>query len=348
VDGTGAAGSGASTKPALSGDGRRLAFVSEAPNIVSVISLLTHAGPRQGGDTSQVVGEALDTPGAVSGPSGSAPEVISQSSTGEPGSAASDAPTLSGDGSVTGFQSAAPNLAPGTNPGDNVFTVQAGGRARLTAPTVGSQFILDTGPTVTFSWTPLPGVSLYGFEFTGPNRQFANPNGALPDPVNGFGGAGGGFPLSGTSFAVPLGPGLPLGAYQVRVLGLAPGGTFSDALTIVLGAGNRPIMLSPADQTALPIGTPVTFGWTPVGGAVLYGFEFTGPNRTFANPNGTGPDPVNGAGGAGGAFVLPATAFSLTLPPGLTPGSYQMRAIGLTSSIVPVGVFSDAVTIIIP
>src|SRR5262249_57659035 len=65
VDGTGAAGSGASTKPALSSDGRRLAFVSEAPNIVSVISLLTHAGPRQGGDTSQVVGEALDTPRAL-------------------------------------------------------------------------------------------------------------------------------------------------------------------------------------------------------------------------------------------------------------------------------------------
>src|SRR5262249_58038700 len=128
-----AAGTGASRTPALSEDGRWLAFVSAAPNIVSTISLTAH-GPRQGGDTDQIVGEALDAPGAVSGPGGSAPEVISQSSSGEPGSAASDAPTLSGDGSVTGFQSTAQNLAPGTNPGDNVFTVQAGGGAGLTRP----------------------------------------------------------------------------------------------------------------------------------------------------------------------------------------------------------------------
>jgi streptogramin lyase/Tol biopolymer transport system component len=347
VDGTGAAGTGASTKAALSGNGRRLVFVSQAPNIVSAVSLTAH-GPRQGGDTSQVVGEELDAPGAVSGPSGSGPEVISTSSSGVPGSDASDAPAVSGDGSVTGFQSTAPNLVPGTTPGINVFTVQAGGRARLTAPVVGSQFILDAGPTVTFSWTPLPGVSLYGFEFTGPNRQFSNPNGAGPDPVNGFGGAGGGLVLPGTSFVVPLGPGLPVGAYQVRVLGLTAGATFSDALTIVLGAGNRPVMLSPADHATLTVGSAVTFGWTPVGGAALYGFEFTGPNRQFANPNGTGPDPVNGFGGAGGAFVIPATGFTLTVPPGLAPGSYQARAIGISAAGSVVGVFSDAVTFIIP
>src|SRR5262249_61734113 len=117
------------------------------PNVGRAVSLAAH-GPRQVGDTDQVVGEALDAPGAVSGPSGSAPEVISTSSSGEAGSAASDAPTLSGDGSVTGFQSTAPNLAPGTTGTGDVFTVQAAGRARLTAPAVGRQFVLGTGPTV--------------------------------------------------------------------------------------------------------------------------------------------------------------------------------------------------------
>jgi hypothetical protein len=147
---------------------------------------------------------------------------------------------------------------------------------------------------------------------------------------------------------VPLGPGLPVGAYQVRVLGLTAGGTFSDALTIVLGAGDRPVFLSPADQATLPVGSAVAFRWTPVAGAAFYGFEFTGPNRTFANPNGTGPDPVNGFGGAGGGFLVPATALSLTLPPGITPGSYQVRAIGISAAGSLVGVFSDAVTFVIP
>ncbi len=86
---------------------------------------------------------------------------------------------------------------------------------------------------------------------------------------------------------------------------------------------------------------------TAVAEAAQYGFEHTGPNRQFANPNGIGPDPVNGFGGAGGGFVVPGTSFSVTLPASTPPGTYQVRVIGLFAAGQPVGVFSDAVTMAI-
>jgi subtilisin-like proprotein convertase family protein len=113
------------------------------------------------------------------------------------------------------------------------------GRARMIAPADGSH--LPVGTAVTFAWTGLPEVTRYGFEFTGPNRQFLNPNGSVPDPVNAFGGAGGGFLVEGTSFTVVIDPSIPPGTYQVRVIGLSrdgrPIGTFSDALTLTVGGG---------------------------------------------------------------------------------------------------------------
>lgn len=74
--------------------------------------------------------------------------------------------------------------------------------------------------------------------------------------------------------------------------------------------------------------------------------EHTGPGRQFADPNGTGPDPVNTFGGAGG-FVLSGTSFTTTLPPSIPPGTYQIRVIALSPTGQPVGAFSDAVTVIV-
>ena len=95
-------------------------------------------------------------------------------------------------------------------------------------------------PMVPFAWTAVPGATQYVFEFTGANLEFTNPNGALPDLVNGFGGAGGRLLVSGTSLSPELLPSFPPGIYQVRVIGLSPTGdflgTFSDAVTVVLRA----------------------------------------------------------------------------------------------------------------
>lgn len=81
------------------------------------------------------------------------------------------------------------------------------------------------------------GGRAYGFEVTGVGRKFANPNGTAPDGVNGFGGAGGGIGLPGTSFTPVLPLDLSLGVYQVRVIGLGPDGfivgSFSDAIDVV-------------------------------------------------------------------------------------------------------------------
>ena len=82
-------------------------------------------------------------------------------------------------------------------------------------------------------------------------------------------------------------------------------------------------------------------------GSVQNGFEHTGPGRQFANPNGTGPDRVNGFGGAGGGFVVPGTGFTVTLGASTPPGTYQVRVIGLSPTGQPVGTFSDAVTVVV-
>jgi hypothetical protein len=90
----------------------------------------------------------------------------------------------------------------------------------------------------------VPGATQYGFEFTGTNRQFANPNGTAPDAVNGFGGAGGGFLVSGTTVTLTVPADIPAGVYQVRVIGVGPAGLvgrFSDTLTIGVGATSAPM-----------------------------------------------------------------------------------------------------------
>jgi hypothetical protein len=225
---------------------------------------------------------------------------------------------------------------------------------RIISPADGSVFAL--GVSVTFTWTSVPGAAAYQFEFTGTNLQFANPNGVAPDPVNGLGGAGGGFVVPAN--ALTLAPERPPGVYQVRVLALAPTGApigaFSDAVNVFWGLAPPP---SPPDRVTITGppngsrlqrgGAPVTFVWTQLAGVFSYGFEFTGPGRQFSNPNGTVPDPVNGFGGAGGGFAVVGTGFTTALGFGLPPGVYQARVIGLSPTGLIIGSFSDAVTLIV-
>jgi uncharacterized protein (DUF1501 family) len=110
---------------------------------------------------------------------------------------------------------------------------------------------------------------------------------------------------------------------------------------------DRARITAPASGSELQRGAPVSFAWTPLAGAAQYGFEFTGPDLRFANPNAMVPDGVNGYGGAGGGFLVPGPGFTADLPVAMTPGSYQARVIGITPAGQLLGSFSDAVTLVV-
>ena len=82
---------GPSYHPAISGDGRLVAFVSEASN-------LTAGGRKR---VAQIYVRDMETETA---------EMISHTPAGRPGNAASARPVVSGDGSVIAYQSLASNL----------------------------------------------------------------------------------------------------------------------------------------------------------------------------------------------------------------------------------------------
>jgi uncharacterized protein (DUF1501 family) len=113
----------------------------------------------------------------------------------------------------------------------------------------------------------------------------------------------------------------------------------------VFAPADRPRITAPGSGTELARGTAVSFAWTPVPDAAQYGVEFTGPDRQFANPNGIAPDGVNGYGGTGGGFLVPGPGFATDLPGAMTPGTYQVRVIGISAAGQLVGSFSDAVTL---
>lgn len=352
----GTPGNASSTGAALSGNGQVVGFESAATNLrAGQGGAPVAAAPlAQGEPLSQVFRRLAVVVSSVA-------ELLSHAG-GAPGNGSSRNLSLSEDGTVAAFQSAATELVSGdTNGQDDVFVIEGATAAtpgvfRMTAPADGTVFSLVPGlvTPVTFTWTAIPAAARYGFEFTGANRQFANPNGVAPDPVNGFGGAGGGFIVTGGSFTAPLEASFPLGAYQVRVVPLsgtgAVIGTFSNALSIVLTVGTapgagRPSITAPPSGATFFRGLPATFAWTVVPGTAGYFFEFTGPNQQFTNPNAVEPDPVNGSGGTGGGFSVLGTSFTATVPIGLTPGSYQVRVIGVSAAGQPVGTFSDAITV---
>jgi subtilisin-like proprotein convertase family protein len=198
--------------------------------------------------------------------------------------------------------------------------------------------VFAPGGPLALGWIGPPGTAFHGFEFTAANRGFANPLGAGPDPVSGFGGAGGGFLVAGGSLAITVPATLPAGVYQVRVIGLSPAGAlvgrFSDTLSLLIGAlpGGQAAITSPAEGTAIARGGNVAFSWTPVDGAAQYLFEFSG-----------GPDP----GMLGGSFTVPSNGFAALVPAGVPPGTYQVRVLGLTVSGAPVGQFSAPVSVVV-
>jgi hypothetical protein len=227
-------------------------------------------------------------------------------------------------------------------------------RPAITSPADGTTLSL-LGPTpVAFAWTAVAGAARYFLEHSGAGLDFANPNGTTRDTVNGSGGAGGGFFVPGTSQVVVIDPATPPGRYRVRIIGVVDTGgfvgTFSDAITIVIGSapgGGQVTILAPASGAVVARGTAVSFSWTPLPGITTYGLEFTGPDLTFANPNGTGPDPVNGFGGAGGGLLVAGPGLTVLVPADLVPGAYAVRVIGISPSGLPAGTFSDAITIVI-
>ena len=350
VSAGGAAGDAASEAPSLNGDGLVVVFASAATNLAPPAAALQ--APRAGspGPVAQTdLGSAI----LRSQPAQRNIDILLG------GNGSSTNPQQSRDGRAIAAESTSSDATPDDRgSGRDVFATELRvppprSRAAIVTPANGLRLPLTTPATVTFRWTEIPGAALYGFEFTGPNLAFGNPNGPGPDPVNGFGGAGGGFPVSGTTFSAPLGPGFPPGTYQVRVIGLTAGivpiGTFSDAVTLLLGVVSippdaRPTLTGPADGAVLTRNAQAGFSWTVVSGVAQYLFEFTRPGAQFANPNGPGPDPAN----ALGSVVVQGTTFAVVVPADVTPGAYQVRVISLTAAGTPVGTFSDAVTVTVP
>jgi Tol biopolymer transport system component len=354
VDADGVAGTAASTQAAVSGNGLVVAFATGAANLIGG-GTLPQAAVRgvlgQTGDLGQVMRRNLGVVANVT-------ELMSQGGNG-PGNAASRRPVLSQDGRVVAFETRASDLLPGDANGVADVVVADGGatvtppatdRPRLTSPLAFSQFPL-AGPTpVTFAWTSLAGVTRYGFEFSGVNRTFANPNGTAPDGVNGFGGAGGGLVVGAATFTATLGPGMPPGVYQVRVVALSPSlqvvGVFSDAVTLILGEVPSAIPVDArvtltGPTTPIQRGVTATLEWGALVGVTRYLLEFTAPNGQFAVPNTTLlSDP-----GAAGRVPVTGTRVSAVVPLDLVPGTYQVRVIGLSATDSPVGSFSDALTL---
>lgn len=352
-------GNDASTDAALSGNGLVVAFATEATNLTPAggVALQTPAGVvAQAGGLSQIIRESSAAGAAVL-------ELLSQAG-GNQGNGLSRRPALDRTGAVVAFQTTAANLLPNdTNGVDDVVVVTreapppgcpTAGRPCLTSPLDFSQFPLPTA--ITFAWTAVDGAAFYGFEFTGTNLQFTNPNAATPDTVNGFGGAGDGFLVTGTTgFSATLNASLTPGTYQVRVIAIGTGeqiiGTFSNALTVILGnvpspvaASARVTLTEPATGSVATPGGPVLFVWTPLVGVERYLLEVAGPNRPFAMPNATTlNDP-----GAVGRFPVVGTTLAATVPLDVPPGAYQVRVIGLSPAGAPVGSFSDAVTVSVP
>jgi Tol biopolymer transport system component/streptogramin lyase len=115
------------------------------------------------------------------------------------------------------------------------IALQPGDRPYFITPE--AEVTVARGQGLTFAWTTLAGVALHGIEVTGADLVFQNPNGTVPDGQNGFGGAGGGGLVSGTSVTIVV-PNVPAGRYQVRVIGISAAGavvgSFSDAVTVIV------------------------------------------------------------------------------------------------------------------
>jgi uncharacterized repeat protein (TIGR01451 family) len=124
--------------------------------------------------------------------------------------------------------------------------------------------------------------------------------------------------------------------------GNPPGGVF--VATDAAAASEQVQLTSPAPGTVIARGALLRLAWRGLDGATAYGIEISGVGRQFANRRGTGPDPVNGFGGAGGGFIVDGTELVAVVPPALEPGTYEVRVIAL-GLLGLLGRFGDAVSI---
>ena len=161
---------------------------------------------------------------------------------------------------------------------------------------------------------------------------------------------------AGGGYAIPI---TASGDYRVTFSGGNIGASASSQVTVgaesalldyLVGStsvATRAVITAPADGTVVPLGqgTVLRITWTSLDGVTRYGLEYTGPGLTFTNPNASGPDPVNGFGGLGGALLVTGTTVDVALDPAVPPGGYQVRVIGLSPAGAPTGTFSDAVTL---
>ena len=128
VSSAGAEGDSASLRPSISGDGRYVAFSSQAANFVP-------------GDTSVEDIFVRDRSTGVTAR-------VSVSTTGEPGDSYSYDPSISADGRYVAFTSAATNLVPGdTNARPDVFVHDrtTGATTRVSVNSAGGQAVLGYG-----------------------------------------------------------------------------------------------------------------------------------------------------------------------------------------------------------
>ena len=315
----GTPGNGPSFAPAVSGDGSTVVFSSQATNLTG--SPLTAGGAlgQSGGVASfnqwqDVPVEPINQLINGTTPTGERPNAINRDGT----LALTPTPSPAGTG-VSAVETVAEPPA---------------GQPLIVQPASGTVFTLVGGIQLTVQWTAVAEATSYRLQFTGPL--------AVTLEVG-----------STTTFTVTLTPDIPPGSFQVRVVPLSPGGAgpASDPVAFTLAPGvsliatDRPFLTAPGDGLAVRYNQPVTFAWTAVAGVTLYGVEFTGANLTFANPNGTAPDSVNGFGGVGGGFPVQGTSVTVPVPAGIPVGAYQVRIIGLGPTGAIAGSFSDAVTL---
>jgi hypothetical protein len=174
----------------------------------------------------------------------------------------------------------------------------------------------------------------YGLEVTGTNLVFHDDR-IRPDPFSGFrSGRGFGIPVPVPFFETTVdASAIPPGLYQIRVIPLAPGGSFSDPVTLRFGPldSEQPRFTSPPDRfVAVRDVTPLTIAWTAVPGADGYQIEVSGP------PVGVLPLSIRGTTVVGPFQVpgtFPAGVYQLRILPFATNGQVT-RFIGRASPAI--------------
>jgi streptogramin lyase/Tol biopolymer transport system component len=361
VDASGQAGTGPSFDPALSQDGTTLVFATQATNLLF--------GPGAAGATARsrgAGGRGLVEPLAQVVQKSTAvganlTTLVSQGATGALGNGASREPALAADGTTVAFTSTATNLVPECGTGTaQVFVQAASGmtcasRDETGAPGDGpSSEPALSGDGLVVVWASLAQNLTRGVTGPGGLPQILRTNLGLQNAVVELLSQTGGAAGNGGSTKPSVDFAGQVTVFQTGATNLGSGDTNGqdDVLLVVVafappGMPDRVRITSPGSGAAFPLATPtlLTLTWTARAGAARYALEFTGADRVFANPNGTGPDSINGFGGAGGVVLVTDPRLEVTLGPGFPAGLYQVRVIALTADLQVLGRFSDAVTL---